>query len=150
MPAKVDEAHRRRNRAASRAGYHRPPLEDVATAARRVLVHPSERFRSLRALREAVLPVLRRRDPRAALGGRRLRAILFTLPNVRVDVRYRTTQDRGPMERCPVCSSALRPIQNRTLDEGEVILGYRCTRCSYWTHREQRRPVRYAFRVGSS
>lgn len=145
----VGEAHRSRPSTAG-VRYHRPTPEAIERAARTALARPSSKAASQRELLARVLPILRRRDPIAALGGRRLRGILLDLPEVRLDVVYREESSRRPLGRCPVCSGAVRPIRNRTLDEDRVILGYRCPRCGYWTHLRRRIPVRYTIRLGAA
>lgn len=129
--------------------YRRPPADLVRSVARRTLGRVGRPIRSQAALRRALLPLLSAKDPLFVLGGWRLRKILLDAPGVRIDVRYAERPTRRPLPRCPVCRAALRPIRNRTLEGDRVILGYRCTKCSYWTHLRRRVPVRYRFlRVG--
>lgn len=130
--------------------FRRPPAEVVRALARRTLGRQGGRVPSQAALRRALLPGLRSRDPLFVLGGVRMRQILLEADGVRVDVRYAERPSRRPLQRCPVCHAALRPIRNRTLEGDRVTLGYRCTRCGYWTHLRRRVPVRYRFvRVGA-
>ena len=129
--------------------FRRPPAEVVRSLARKTLGRQGGRVPSQAALRRALLPGLRSRDPLFVLGGVRLRQILLDAPGVRVDVRYAERATRRPLQRCPVCHAPLRPIRNRTLEGDRVTLGYRCTKCAYWTHLHRRMPVRYRFvRVG--
>ncbi|MCI4363530.1 MAG: hypothetical protein L3K13_04410 [Thermoplasmata archaeon] len=95
-----------------------------------------------------MLPLLRDEDAAFALGGGRMRRLLLDSPAVRLEVRYAKRPGGAPLERCPVCGSPLVPIRNRTLFDGVVTLGFRCTRCAYWTHLERRVPVRYRFLRG--
>jgi hypothetical protein len=92
-----------------------------------------------------MLPFLRGEDEMFALGAGRMRRLLLDSPAVRLEVSYARRAHLPPLERCPVCGSSLIPIRNRTLTEGEVTLGYRCSRCRYWTHLDRRVPVRYRF-----
>lgn len=126
--------------------YRRPSAELVQESARRALRRGIRRFPSQNAFRRAMLARLKAEDPLFALGPRRLRALLVDAPGVRLEVRYAERTTRSPLTRCPVCSSDLRPLKNRTLWDDEVVLGYRCTRCAYWTHLNRRVPVRYSFR----
>lgn len=125
--------------------YRRPPADLVQSVARKALGRVGRPIRSQAALRRALLPSLTAKDPLFVLGGWRLRKVLLDAPGVRVDVRYAERPTRRPLDRCPVCRSALRPIRNRTLEGDRVTLGYRCTRCAYWTHLRRRVPVRYRF-----
>ncbi len=92
-----------------------------------------------------MLPALAAKDPLAALGGWRLRRLVLGSPGIRVDVRYAERATRRPLSSCPVCGAPIAPIRNRTLEGDRVVLGYRCTRCGYWTHLHRRTPVRYRF-----
>jgi DNA-directed RNA polymerase subunit RPC12/RpoP len=150
VPGKAVEDRHPKPGSGGRPRYHRPSEEAIEKAIRSALARPSSKVSSQRALLARVLPILRRRDPIAALGGRRLREVLVEVPGVRFDVTYREEVSRRPITRCPVCSAGLRPIRNRTLDEDRVTLGYQCERCGYWTHLRRRVPVRYAIRIGAA
>lgn len=125
--------------------YRRPPSELVRRLARRVVRGGKASFTSQATFRAALLELLRRDEPLAVISGRRLRRLLIDVPGIRLSVRY-TERPVGPaLAECPVCGSPLRPIHNRTLAGDSIVLGQRCTRCEYWTHRERRVPVRYTF-----
>lgn len=132
-----------------RPRYRRPADDLIREAARSVLRGSGRSFGSQEGLRKAVLPVLRRDDRLYSVGGRRLRRLLLRTRGVKVVVRYREVPTARPLESCPVCEGKLLPIRNATLQGGRVTLGYRCSRCEYWTHLKRRVPVRYAFVVGS-
>ena len=102
-------------------------------------------FPSQSTFRAAVIELLRREEPLATISGARLRRLLLDVPGIRMTVRY-SERAGGPVpSRCPVCGSELRPIRNKTLSGESIVLGSRCLRCDYWTHRKRRVPVRYAF-----
>ncbi|MGI0130706.1 MAG: hypothetical protein ACREDE_05620 [Thermoplasmata archaeon] len=123
--------------------YRRPADDDVRRAARRLVRGGKAAYASQARFRAALLGALRREEPLAVIGGQRLRRLLLDLPGVRLSVRYTERERSGPLARCPVCGSPLSPIRNRTLSGDSVVLGQRCTRCDYWTHRSRRVPVRY-------
>jgi len=125
--------------------FRRPPAEVVQRAARRVVRGGKASFASQAEFRDALLRQLRRDEPLAALGGPRLRRLLVDVPGVRMTVRFTERATARPLVACPVCSSPLSPIHNRTLTGDTVVLGQRCTRCDYWTHGMRRVPVRYLF-----
>jgi hypothetical protein len=125
--------------------YRRAPAELVQRAARRVVRGGKATFSSQAAFRAALLEHIRRDEPLAVVGGRRLRRLLIGVPGVRMSVHYTERHDRRPLLECPVCGSELTPIHNRTLGGETIVLGQRCTRCDYWTHAERRVPVRYIF-----
>jgi hypothetical protein len=120
----------------------------VTRAARRAVRGGKATFPSLAAFRGAVLDALRREEPLAAIGGRRLRRLLVTVPGVKLTVHYTEKQD-GPLpEVCPVCGAPTEPIRNRTLTGETVVLGAACSQCDYWTHTARRVPVRYTVSRG--
>jgi hypothetical protein len=123
--------------------YRRPPDDDVRRAARRLVRGGKAAFGSQAKFRSALVTYLRREEPLAAIGGRRLRRLLLDLPGVRITVRYKERESTAPLLSCPVCGSELKPIRNQTLGGDSIVLGQRCTRCDYWTHRTRRVPVRY-------
>ena len=142
MPAKDDEPTLPRNpRETPR--YRRPPDEEIRRAARRLVRGGKASFGSQQEFLEALTRYLRREEPLAAVGGPRLRRLLVGLPGVRLSVHYAERDDPRPLERCPVCGAELRQIRNRTLSGESIVLGQRCTRCDYWSHRARRVPVRY-------
>jgi DNA-directed RNA polymerase subunit RPC12/RpoP len=153
VPAKGGGARRRSDRRRRRARtdpgprprFRRPDAETVRWAAHGAIAKGGRAFPSQAALRRALLPVLRRKDPLFALGGRRMRTLLVESPGLHLRVRYAERETRSPLSRCPVCGGALATIRNRTLFDDEVTLGYRCPRCGYWTHLKRRVPVRYVF-----
>jgi hypothetical protein len=128
--------------------FHRPPDEEVVRAARRLVRGSKATFGSQNAFRGAVTQYLRNEDPLAVVGGRRLRRLLIGVPGIHLTVHYTEHEDASPLTECPVCGSALKPIRNMTLGGEEVVLGQRCTKCDYWTHRTRRVPTRY--RISSS
>ncbi len=123
--------------------YHRPHDDEIVRAARRLVRGRKATFSSQNAFRDALTEYLRREDPLAAIGGPRLRRLLVGVPGVRVSVHYTERPGAGPPTVCPVCGAPLRPIRNQTLGGEAVVLGQRCTRCDYWTHRARRVPTRY-------
>ena len=130
--------------------FRRPPSELVQRIGRRVVRGGRAFFPSQAAFRDALLSQIRREEPLATIGGPRLRKLLVGIPGLRIAVHYTERLDPRPLLQCPVCGSSLAPIRNRTLTEETVVLGQRCTRCDYWTHRTRRVPVRYTFSHGGS
>jgi hypothetical protein len=117
----------------------------VRTVALELLRASSRPFASQSSFAAEIVRRLRRADPELVVGGTRVRRLLIETPGVVVRVRYGERAGPPPSEICPVCGGSLRPIPNRTLDGTTVTVGYRCTRCAYWTHLRRRVPVRYIF-----
>lgn len=123
--------------------YRRPADDDVRRAARRLVRGSKAAFSSQAEFRSALVAALRRDEPLATVGDQRMRRLLVQLPGVRLTVRYRERGNGPPLVACPVCGSPLKPIRNQTLGGESIVLGQRCTKCDYWTHRARRVPVRY-------
>jgi ribosomal protein L34E len=142
VPEKDDTAARRASERAS-PRFRRPADEEIRRAARRLVRGGKASFHSQARFRSALLASLRRDEPLAVLSGRRLRRLLIDVPGVRISVRYTERPSSTALSACPVCGSELRPIRNQTLSGESIVLGQRCVRCDYWTHRTRRVPVRY-------
>ena len=79
---------------------------------------------------------------------RRVRKIAIENPDIVVEIKYRTTaKEIDDMKTCPVCGADMEEIENLTLDGRRVVVGYRCTKCPYWTGKKLRLPSRYIFRL---
>lgn len=102
---------------------------------------------SQHALWEEVARRLRDLDPPQLAGPGRMRSFLAVSAGVEVDVRYARRDSRKPLLSCPVCFGPVRPRQNETLWGDSVIVGYRCTRCTFWTPLRRRVPAQYTFRA---
>ena len=144
MPEKDDTDERPAKRARA-VRFRRPSAELVQRVARRVVRGGKASYSSQAEFRAALLRQIRREEPLAVIGGPRLRRLLIDVPGVRMTVRFTERSTSRPLVACPVCSSPLVPIHNRTLTGDTVVLGQRCTRCDYWTHAARRVPVRYLF-----
>jgi len=144
VPARDDTAASQRKPEAP-VKFRRPTAELVQRMARRVVRGGKATFPSQAAFRAALLGHIRREEPLATISGARLRRLLIGVPGVRMAVRYTERHNSRPLLTCPVCSSSLLPIRNRTLTGETVVLGQRCSRCDYWTHADRRVPIRYTF-----
>ncbi|MEM4308416.1 MAG: hypothetical protein QXU48_05080 [Thermoplasmata archaeon] len=96
-------------------------------------------------LRKLILGKLQKDDPLYKLSGKRLRKILIKAGIAKVQIVARESEGKRPYFLCPVCDSRLAKIVNQTLNGTEVVIGYKCPTCGYWTHRKKRVPVRYIF-----
>jgi hypothetical protein len=137
-----------RPKASAGTRYHLPADDEIRRAARRLVRGGRATFASQQQFVSALVGALRRDDPLAVVSGRRLRPLLIGLSGIRLRVSYTEREDPRPLASCPVCDSPLRPIRNRTLSGASVVLGLRCTRCDYWTHRIRRVPTRYRISGG--
>ena len=125
--------------------FRRPSAESVLTEAVQALARHRGGSLSQRRLLEELRPWLAQEDPPARLSGRRLRSLLVGSPRIRLEVLYATRASRPTFTACPVCGGRLLPRENRTLEGGRAVVGYRCERCPFWTPRRWRVPSRYRF-----
>ena len=126
--------------------YRIPPADLVASLAQRELRAARKEAPTQAMIHRSVEARLREEDPAFRLGPARLRSILLRSPRVSVRIQYAQRPSRRPLQWCPVCGEEIRPLRNRTLEGDTVILGWRCTRCPFWTPVRRRVPARYAFR----
>ena len=82
------------------------------------------------------------------ISGKRLRKIAIRMPEVEVEIRCRTTEKEvEDMKVCPVCGEKVERLTNLTLEGEKIIVGFKCTFCSYWTGKKLRIPMRYIFHL---
>ena len=79
------------------------------------------------------------------VGESRLRQIAIDSGKVDLEIHCRETIEMRSLVRCPVCAERLARVRNMTVFGGTVTLGYRCSRCGYWTGLRKRVPTRYVF-----
>lgn len=124
--------------------FRLPPDEEVLEAALAAL-RARRTVRSETALLRIVRTVLHKLDPAYSVGRRRLRLICLRSGKVEVTVFTRYSDERRALSRCPVCRGQIVPIRNKTVYDGSVTLGHRCTTCGYWTGIRRRVPTLYVY-----
>jgi hypothetical protein len=124
--------------------FRLPTDEQVLEAALGAL-RARRTVRSESALLSIVRQALRRGDPELTVGRRRMRLVCLRSGKVEVTAFTRYSDERRPLSRCPVCRGAIVPIRNRTVYDGSVTLGHRCTQCGYWTGIRRRIPTLYVY-----
>lgn len=124
--------------------YRVPTDEEVVAAVVRVILREGQ-VPSQRRLTHLVQRALQSIDPKYRVGEPRVRLLALRSGLVGVTVHARHDGDTPRLEACPVCGNALTRTSNRTLSGGQAQTGYKCTRCPWWTGRDYRVPMRYAF-----
>lgn len=124
--------------------FRLPSDEEILDAALGAL-RARRTVRSETALLRIVRAALRKADPNFTVGRRRLRLVCLRSGKVEVTVFTRYSDERRALSRCPVCRGAIVPIRNRTVYDGSVTLGHRCTVCGYWTGIRRRVPTLYVY-----
>ncbi|HWG91856.1 MAG TPA: hypothetical protein VNZ52_13485 [Candidatus Thermoplasmatota archaeon] len=124
--------------------FRRPPdAEAVAAAIKIILDHGT--VPSQKRLRELVEAELRSHNPEYVVSETRLRHLLLRTGLVKVHIRVRMGGVTPTLAKCPVCGQKLARGTNKTLLGGNTQVGYRCSRCPWWTGREYRIPAFYTF-----
>lgn len=125
-------------------GYRIPPsdlLADIISA----LLRRRPTVSSQRKLTELVLRELKSIDPDYTASEERIRRVAIDSGAAKIEIHCREAEERSRYTRCPVCGSKMNRIRNETIFGGTVTLGYKCTKCPYWTGLKRRVPIRYVF-----
>jgi len=75
----------------------------------------------------------------------RLRTLAALDDGVHLDIRTREDDSAELPSICPVCTSKLSTVKNRTLYGWEVTIERTCPICGFWTGRKRRVPTYYVF-----
>ncbi|MBN1109740.1 MAG: hypothetical protein JXA45_03155 [Methanomassiliicoccales archaeon] len=124
---------------------YRIPSPKVLEDSIRRVIREHQSIPSQRRFTELVLEDLKKKNPEYRVGEVRLRRMALLRNLARVTIQYRETRDMSRKGRCPVCSSPTEELHNMTLEDRTVELGFKCTKCPYWTGPRKRVPVRYIF-----
>lgn len=124
--------------------YRIPPAKIVVEAISEV-IRDKQVVDSQRLLTELVHKELKKRDSDYTASEVRIRKAAVLKAPVKLHIHYRETNETSTKGPCPVCGSETRQIRNKTLFDGKVDLGFRCTKCPFWTGQLKRVPVRYIF-----
>ena len=106
-----------------------------------LIIHSQERFQTI------LIKKLKKIDPKYELSPQRLRRIAARSKDISLEIRCRTSPVKSEDTTCPVCTSKMANIKNQTLYDWEVVIGFKCRVCGYWTGSERRIPVRYIFKL---
>lgn len=123
--------------------------EEIIQAIRRILSRYGL-INSQRKLAELVKKELKSLDPELAVTEKRIRKLAIESGVARVQIMARDSEQKTASNTCPVCDHRMRRIRNLTVYGGSVNIGYRCSRCGYWTGVKSRRPIRYVFSAKKS
>jgi|GEM_PF-215785 len=124
--------------------YKVPTDEDVVEAIQKAMTG-SHIVRSQTELKALVQSELKAKDPAFSITNERLRRIALEKAGLQIEMQSRELEDGPALARCPVCKSPLKATKNDTIYGGTVTLGFKCTKCPYWTGIKRRVPTRYTF-----
>ena len=124
--------------------YRIPPAKILVEAISEV-IRERQTVNSQRMLTELVQKALKKRDSDYTASEVRIRKAAVLKTPMKLQIRYRETADTSTKGRCPVCGSETLQIRNKTLFDEKVDIGFRCTKCPYWTGQLKQVPIRYIF-----
>lgn len=124
--------------------YRIPPKEVLAGVITAVMER-HQMITSQRKLADLVLKELKKIDPEFTATESRIRKVAVESGAAKLEIHAKESEEKTRYTPCPVCGSKMKRIRNETIFGGTVTLGYRCTRCPYWTGMKRRVPVRYVF-----
>ncbi|HUL39973.1 MAG TPA: hypothetical protein VLU38_06765 [Methanomassiliicoccales archaeon] len=122
------------------------PKADILALAIKEALREHKTVISQARLTELVNSKLKKMDPEYAASEERVRRVTLATRLAKVEIQTRELEDKSRNAPCPVCGKKrMRRIQNRTIFDGRVTLGYKCRSCGYRTGLRKRVPVRYIF-----
>lgn len=124
--------------------YKVPSEQDIIEAIQKAMTG-SHIVRSQTELRALVQAELKNKDPAFSITNARLRRIALEKAGLAIEIQSRDLEDGPPLSKCPVCNAPLKATKNVTIYGGTVNLGFKCTKCPYWTGVKRRVPTRYTF-----
>ena len=124
---------------------YRIPTSEVLAEAIRDVLRRRPTVGSQRRLTELVLRELKGIDEDYTASEERIRKVAIDSGSAKIEIHCREGEERSRYTRCPVCGSKMNRIRNETVFGGTVTLGYKCTKCPYWTGLKRRMPIRYVF-----
>ena len=103
------------------------PKADILTLAIKEALREQKTVISQAKLTELVNLKLKKMDPEYAASEERVRRVTLMAKLAKVEIQTRELEDKSRNSPCPVCGKKrMRRIQNRTIFDGKVTLGYRC------------------------
>jgi hypothetical protein len=123
--------------------YRIPKKEQILEALKSIFVR-RRAVNSQRELKRLVEKELRSKH-KFKVGERRLRQIALDSGLVDVEIHTRESPEKRHLTKCPVCDTKLKKVRNLTVFGGTVTLGFKCSKCSYWSGLKRRIPMRYDF-----
>lgn len=124
---------------------HKIPNEEEILLAIEKIIKEFKIIHSLYKFKELVQKELEKISKDYKISQKRLRLLAIGSNLVNVEIHARESDVKGAISKCPVCGSSLKLIKNKTVFDGTVTLGHKCTYCPYWTGIKRRVPIRYIF-----
>lgn len=121
-----------------------PAITKVSEEMKNVL---QRRFKveSQEELAALVLKKLRKENKIFSLSPIRAKRIALTIPEVEVKAKTKKNHNLVSITSCPVCESAISPIEVKNLANKQIIIGWKCNKCKYESDLEAFVPMKYSF-----
>lgn len=128
-------------------GIYRVPSADTIKAILLKILRENKTIRSQTRLHSLIVRSMAASEPnsRYRLSQERVRRIAASMPEIKMLIHCRDSEETFNSKTCPVCASPLEMIRNQTLYGWVVNTGRACGTCGYWTGSKMRKPVRYVF-----
>ncbi len=123
------------------------PNKDRVIAEIRQVFTRRPKVESQEELCRLVLKRLRKEDKNYTLSPIRVKRIALLIPEVEVKAKTKKTVKLQKISKCPICSSAIKPLEIKNLLNRKITIGYRCTKCAYESDLEAFMPMKYIFLV---
>ena len=121
-----------------------PPKEKVVETIKKVIKSRKMIFSS-EELASLVTRALRKEDKNFVVSACRVKKIALEIPEVEIRAKTKRSEKIKKVERCPICSSPLKPIFIKNLAGKKVIIGFACTKCGYKSNLEAFMPMEYVY-----
>jgi len=124
--------------------YRIPPAKILVEAISEI-IREKQTIESQRKLTELVQKALKKRDSDFTASEIRIRKAAVLKTPMKLHIHYRETTEISTKGKCPVCGSETIQIRNKTLFDEKIDIGFRCTKCPYWTGHLKQVPLSYIF-----
>lgn len=92
-----------------------------------------------------VVRKLRKENKIFSLSPIRAKRIALTIPEIEVKAKTKKNHTLVSISACPVCESAISPIEVKNLANRKIVVGWKCSRCKYESDLEAFLPMKYIF-----
>jgi len=92
-----------------------------------------------------VLRKLRKENKNFTLSPTRAKRVALTIPEIEVKAKTKKNHTLVSISACPVCESAINPIEVKNLANRKIVIGWKCTNCKYESDLEAFVPMKYSF-----
>jgi hypothetical protein len=126
--------------------YKIPPKELVLEEMLKILTE-SKIINSQKRFQHILIKQIKKVDASYELTPQRVRRLAAKSNEMVLEIHCREGLEKSESLTCPVCGTKMVSTKNKTLYDWEVVVGYKCDVCGYWTGTKRRIPIRYVFKL---